>query len=59
MNNVNSKNSFRKILSVESNELNIENYSKFRKNLVARLSTPMKDNCALERVPGHDMLSFE
>lgn len=59
MNNVNSKNCFRKILSIENNDMNSESYSKFRKSISARLSAPVRENNALERVPGHDMLSFE
>lgn len=59
MNNVNSKNCFRKILSVDNNEMNCESYSKFRKSISARLSAPIRDNSALERVPGHDIMFFE
>lgn len=59
MNNVNSKNSFRKILSVETNELNAEKFSKFRKSITARLSAPLRDNNILERMPGCDRMSFE
>ncbi len=59
MNNANGKNSFRKILSLENNELNSENFSRFRKGIIARLSTPLKENKGIERIPGHDILSFE
>lgn len=59
MHNVNGKNSFRKVLSIENQEMNCENFSKFRKSIAARLSTPLRDNNHLERVPGHDSLYFE
>ena len=57
MNNVNGKN-FRKILGLENNELNAESI-RFRKSISLRLSTPAKEEHRVERVPGHDILSFE
>lgn len=57
MNNVNGKN-FRKILGLENNELNAESI-RFRKSISLRLSTPVKEEHRVERIPGHDILSFE
>ena len=57
MGNMLGKNVFRKILS-NVEDMNKEKQS-FRKGLAERLSTPLKGNNTLERVPGHDMLAFE
>lgn len=57
MGNMLGKNVFRKILS-NVEDMNKEKQS-FRKGLAKRLSTPLKGNNTLERVPGHDMLAFE
>ena len=57
MNNVNEKNSFRKILSSANSENSSD--TKFRKDISMRLSSPAKNNSKLERIPGHDILLFE
>ena len=57
MGNMLGKNFFRKILS-KPEDFNKEKTHSFRKGLVERLTTPLKGDNALKRVPGHDMLDF-
>lgn len=56
MSGVNS-NMFRKILS-KVEDMSSEKTPTFRKSISERMASPLKEN-TLERVPGHDMLSFE
>ena len=53
MNNFNERNSFRKVLSMGNSEISSD--AKFRKDISLRLSSPIKDNSKLERIPGHDI----
>ena len=53
MNNFNERNSFRKVLSLGNSEISSD--AKFRKDISLRLSSPIKDNSKLERIPGHDI----
>lgn len=57
MNSLNGKNVFRKFVS-KVEEMASDNNPKYRKGLNERLSAPLRGN-NLERIPGHDMLSFE
>lgn len=57
MSGVNGNNLFRKILSKAEN-MSSEKTPTFRKSISERMASPLKEN-TLERVPGHDMLSFE
>lgn len=57
MSGVNGNNLFRKILSKAEN-MSSEKTPTFRKSISERMASPLKEN-SLERVPGHDMLSFE
>lgn len=58
MNNVNGKNVFRKTVSA-ADESKKEKFSSFRKGLTERLSTPLRGNNTLERIPGQDILLIE
>lgn len=58
MNSLNGKNMFRKIFT-KNDEMSIDKSQTFRKGISERLSSSMNGNNTLERVPGHDMLSFE
>lgn len=57
MSGVNGNNMFRKILS-KVDDISSEKIPTFRKSIAERMASPLKEN-GLERVPGHDMLSFE
>ena len=57
MSSVNRNNMFRKILSKVEN-MSSEKMPTFRKSITERMASPLKKNI-LERIPGHDMLSFE
>lgn len=50
-------NMFRKILS-KVEDMSSDKKPAFRKSISERMASPLKEN-SLERVPGHDMLSFE
>lgn len=58
MKNVYGKNSFRKVLSVENNNMHAENFSRFRKSITDRISTSLTERMP-ERIPGHDIMYFE
>ncbi len=57
MSGVNGNNMFRRILS-KVEDSSVEKAPTFRKGIAERMAAPLKEN-SLERVPGHDMLSFE
>lgn len=57
MSGVNGNNMFRKILS-KVDDISSEKMPTFRKSIAERMASPLKENI-LERIPGHDMLSFE
>lgn len=58
MNSLNEKSVFKKNLS-KSEEIQKTNSFSFRKGLTERLSVSFQNKQILERVPGHDMLTFE
>ena len=58
MNNFSEKRVLKKASSV-SEETKKTNSFSFRKGLAERLSAPLSGHQILERVPGHDMLTFE
>lgn len=57
MSGVNGNNMFRKVLS-KVDDMSSEKIPTFRKSITDRIKYSLKEN-VLERVPGHDMLSFE
>lgn len=57
MSGVNGNNMFRRILS-KVEDSSVEKAPTFRKGIAERMAAQLKEN-SLERVPGHDMLSFE
>lgn len=57
MSGVNGNNMFRKILS-KVDDISSEKMPTFRKSIAERMASPLKENI-LEKIPGHDMLSFE
>ena len=57
MSGLNGKKMFRRILS-KVEEATIEKAPTFRKGIAERMASALKEN-SLERIPGHDILSFE
>lgn len=59
MNNTNSKNLFRKVLSLKSKESVSENINRFRKSIDERLHSTFHQTQKINPVPGHDVMFFE
>ncbi len=57
MSGFNGNKMFRRILS-KVEEATIEKVPTFRKGIAERMASSLKEK-TLERIPGHDMLSFE
>ncbi len=58
MNRLNDKTMFKKAAS-NSDDVKKEGSFSFRKSVTERLSSTFQNKQILERVPGHDMLTFE
>ncbi len=57
MSGLNGNKVFRRILS-KVEDSSVEKAPTFRKGIAERIAASLKEN-SLERIPGHDMLSFE
>ncbi len=59
MNSSNSKNLFRKVLSLKNNDSVSENINRFRKSIDERLHSAFHQSQKINPVPGHDVMFFE